>query len=297
MLRGTSAAQVQSASGVTSINGLTGILSLISSDSSITITPSGVTIDLKANGTPGSGTVTSVSVVSANGVSASVATPTTTPALTFTLGNIVPSTIVASGNISGANLSGTNTGDQTNITGNAATATFASTAGTASAVAFSGITSATNTIAAMVVGNGASLSATGTGTITATSAPPGSLTTNTKTRSVGITIDGGGSVITTGNKGYIYVPYACTITANTLIADQSGSVVIDVWRATYPTVPTVANTITASALPTLSSQQVNQDTTLTGWTTSIAAGSFIGFNVNSATTVTRVNLTLTVTTT
>ena len=71
----------------------------------------------------GSGTVTSVSVVTANGVSGSVATPTVTPAITLTLGAITPTTIIASGNILGSNLSGTNTGDQTNISGNAATVT------------------------------------------------------------------------------------------------------------------------------------------------------------------------------
>lgn len=112
---------------------------------------------------------------------------------------------------------------------------------------------------------------------------------------VGIVIDGSGSAITTGNKGFLYCPYAGTITAATLIADQSGSCVIDVWKAAYPTVPTVANTITASAKPTLSSAQVSQDSTLTGWTTSVSAGDVIGFNVDSASTITRVVLTLSVT--
>jgi hypothetical protein len=61
-----------------------------------------------------------------------------------------------------------------NISGNAATATAAvsagsaTTAGTAINVGFSGITGSTNTTAAMVVGSGSSLSATGTGTINAT---------------------------------------------------------------------------------------------------------------------------------
>ena len=87
----------------------------------------------------GSGTVTDVSVVTANGVSGSVATSTTTPAITLTLGAITPSTVngntvttgtgtltlstftlTASGN---GSVSGSNTGDQTNISGNAATVT------------------------------------------------------------------------------------------------------------------------------------------------------------------------------
>ena len=67
--------------------------------------------------------VTTVSVVTANGVSGSVANPTSAPAITLTLGAITPTSVAASGAMSGSNLSGTNTGDQTNITGNAATVT------------------------------------------------------------------------------------------------------------------------------------------------------------------------------
>ncbi len=74
-------------------------------------------------GLPGSGTVTSVSVVSASGVSGSVANATTTPAITIALGAISPTSVAASGTMTGSNLSGTNTGDQTNISGNAATVT------------------------------------------------------------------------------------------------------------------------------------------------------------------------------
>lgn len=80
----------------------------------------------------GTGTVTNVSVTTANGVSAVVTNPTTTPDITITLGNITPTSVAASGNVTGANLSGTNTGDQTNITGNAGTATKLATARTIS---------------------------------------------------------------------------------------------------------------------------------------------------------------------
>jgi hypothetical protein len=80
-----------------------------------------------------------------------------------------------------------------------------------------------------------------------------------------------------------------------LIANTSGSIVVDVWKAAAPTIPTVANTITAAAKPTLSSQQTAASSTLTGWTTSISANDIIGFNVDSATTVSWVILQLIVT--
>ncbi len=118
------------------------------------------------------------------------------------------------------------------------------------------------------------------------------------TGQLGITIDGGGSVITTGLKGFLTVPYDCTIVSATMAADVSGSCVIDVWNRAYASFPpTVTQSIVASAPPTLSSQQSSQDTTLTGWTSSgaLLAGSVLAFNVNSASTVTRVTLTLKVT--
>lgn len=113
------------------------------------------------------------------------------------------------------------------------------------------------------------------------------------TRAITFAIDGGGSALTTGIKADVYVPYACTITAVTMLADQSGSVVVDIWKdtlANYP--PTIADTIVASAPPTISSATNSSDTTLTGWTTSISAGDTLRFNVNSATSITRLDLTL-----
>jgi len=108
-------------------------------------------------------------------------------------------------------------------------------------------------------------------------------------------VDGGGSVITTGVKGDMEFGYACTIVAARLQSNESGSIVIDLWKDTYANLsPTVADTITASAKPTLSSAIKSQDTTLTGWTTAIAAGDWIRVNVDSVTTCTRVTLSLTI---
>ena len=108
---------------------------------------------------------------------------------------------------------------------------------------------------------------------------------------IGITIGDGSVAITTGTKGYITVPFACTIQSWRVIADQSGSIVVDVKRATYSAFPTMGS-IAGTELPTLSTAQKNEDTTLSTWTTSLAAGDIIEFVVNSATTVTRVNLSI-----
>ena len=107
-------------------------------------------------------------------------------------------------------------------------------------------------------------------------------------------IDGGGSAISTGVKGDLYCPDAWTLQGAAVAADQSGSIVVDVWndtRANFP--PTDADSLPgAGTPPTLSSATNSRDTTLTSWDTSIPADSYLRFNVDSATTVTRVTVAL-----
>jgi hypothetical protein len=113
---------------------------------------------------------------------------------------------------------------------------------------------------------------------------------------VGATFDGGGTAIVPGPGTIVFVkvPHAMTLSAWEIVADQIGSVVVDVWKDTYANFPpTVADSIAASAKPTLSGVQKAQNTTLTGWTTSIAAGDWLAFKVDSATTVQRVTVQLT----
>lgn len=111
--------------------------------------------------------------------------------------------------------------------------------------------------------------------------------------STGITVDGGGGVITTGVKGYISIPYSGTITGWTIFSDISGSCVIDTWKDTYANFPpTVADTIWGGSKPTLSSAQKNQ---ATGLSIAVTQGDVFAYNVDSATTVTRVNLTINIT--
>lgn len=99
----------------------------------------------------------------------------------------------------------------------------------------------------------------------------------------GLLIDGSGSPIIAGvASGCIAVPFTGTITNVKVFADVATSAVIDLWMddfAAYP--PTVADTITASAKPTLTADLTYTDSTLTGWTTSVTAGDVIKINVDS----------------
>lgn len=117
-----------------------------------------------------------------------------------------------------------------------------------------------------------------------------------QTAAIVFVIDGAGEAITTGIKGDVMVPFAATIDHITLLADQSGAAVIDIWKtalADYP--PASTDSITASAKPSLADAAKMQDTTLGDWTTAIAAGDVLRFNVDSAATVTRLSVILSVT--
>ena len=104
--------------------------------------------------------------------------------------------------------------------------------------------------------------------------------------SVEFVINGGGSAITTGMKGTLRVPFAGTITEATIL-DANGasvSIVVDIKKRAFG--GGAAASICAAAKPTLSSDDEATDTTLTGWTTAIAAGDLLYFNVDSAATTT-----------
>ena len=113
---------------------------------------------------------------------------------------------------------------------------------------------------------------------------------------VNFVIDGGGSAITTGIKGDIEIPFACTINQVTLLADQSTTTTIDIWKDTYANYPADdSDSITAAAVPTITAALKSQDSTLTGWTTSVSTGDCLRFNVDANDNATRVTISLKVT--
>jgi len=119
---------------------------------------------------------------------------------------------------------------------------------------------------------------------------------NLPVASITFIIDGGGSAITTGIKGDLEIPFACTINRVTMLGSPSGSIVVDIWKQAYADFPPEdAQSITASAPPTITTAEKSQDSTLTGWTTAIAAGDCLRFYVDSVTDIERVTLSLKVT--
>ena len=114
--------------------------------------------------------------------------------------------------------------------------------------------------------------------------------------SINYIFDGGGQTVTTGLKGSIVVPFACTINSWSLVASPSGSITVDVWKtplADYP--PSVADSITGGAKPAISAGQQASSSSLGAWTTAIAEGDTISFNVDAVTDVTIASISLKVT--
>lgn len=107
-------------------------------------------------------------------------------------------------------------------------------------------------------------------------------------RVIGITIDGSGSAPVAGSKGYVTVPFTGTIAKWYLVSDISGSCIIDVKRS-------ASSIVGAGNLPTLSSTQSGNAAPASWTSVAITKGDIIEFNLNSATTLTRVNLVLEVT--
>jgi hypothetical protein len=103
---------------------------------------------------------------------------------------------------------------------------------------------------------------------------------------------GAGSPILPGYAGDLQIPFNCVILEASLIANQSGSIVIAISKSSYAGFPGSLASIVGSSPPTLSSAQKSTDSTLTGWTTSISANDILRFSVTSASSVTSVTLNL-----
>lgn len=114
-----------------------------------------------------------------------------------------------------------------------------------------------------------------------------------RTSSVDVVIDGNGYVLDIGVKTSVRVPYDCTLTEVMMLADVSGSIVVDIWKDTYANYePTNADSITAATPPTISAATKSIDTVLTGWTTSLAEDDLLAFNVDSCSGIKRVTISL-----
>ncbi len=112
------------------------------------------------------------------------------------------------------------------------------------------------------------------------------------------TFDGQGSALVAGAKFDIWVPFGGRIFAASMLADQSGSAVVEIRKCTYAqydagsTHPVTDDKINASAPLTISSDTKSTDSTLDGWTTSFTTGDCFEFYLSSADTIQRLTITV-----
>jgi len=117
----------------------------------------------------------------------------------------------------------------------------------------------------------------------------------TRTGMVSATIDGGGSAVGTGSKGQLNIPFNAVITGWVLTADQVGAAVVDVQACPYAGFPGSLASICGGDKPALAPsppEQRAENLAVSLWTTALAPGTQLNFNVLSATAVTRLNLTI-----
>lgn len=130
------------------------------------------------------------------------------------------------------------------------------------------------------------------GTILSKITNSGNIIAPNNIETIAVTFDGQGSVLTAMSGIYRQIHTDGTIVSWTLLADQSGSITIDIKKSTYSGFPTTSS-ITASATPALSSVQKNTNSTLTGWTTSITSDDILEFAITETpVSITRVVLLL-----
>lgn len=136
--------------------------------------------------------------------------------------------------------------------------------------------------------------AVGSSAITLSSVTITHFTDTAKEGTIQYVIDGGGTVITTGIKNDLDVPFNAVLYGyQSLVDGASGKIQVDIWKdvfANFP--PTSADTMVGGNPVLLSAVTSKSDTTLSGWTTQITKGDVLRFNVDAISALTKCTISL-----
>ena len=109
-------------------------------------------------------------------------------------------------------------------------------------------------------------------------------------------VDGNTTAVTAGLKGYLEVPFACTLNYIDIYGNTTGDLEIDVWACTYDqfdagaTAPTAANSILGGSYPSFTSS--TKARVSYGNQVSIAAGTILAFYIRSVSTLSKCTISL-----
>jgi hypothetical protein len=110
--------------------------------------------------------------------------------------------------------------------------------------------------------------------------------------SVGVNVDGAGIVATTGQKGFVRLPYNATIYGWSILADVATTCQFDIWKR-QTNIPDSGYSICGSNKPILTASQTGLSTTLSGWTnTAIQVNDIITWNLDTNSAATKLILQL-----
>ncbi len=115
-----------------------------------------------------------------------------------------------------------------------------------------------------------------------------------QTHTVTFVVDGAGTVLTTGTKNPIKVPYGGTLSGWTMMCSPSGSVTADVFRAANAAgLPVTSIVGGAGVKPAVATNVENSSTSFTNWTsTTITAKDNLAISLSGVTAATYMELTL-----
>lgn len=99
--------------------------------------------------------------------------------------------------------------------------------------------------------------------------------------SLNFVVDNGNSLIVPEQVDYVRVPYAGKLLDWSIIADQEGSVVIDVWKSSENTVPVSGNSICNALKPTLVNATTSVMTAIAWTDNTFSQDDVFGFHVVS----------------
>lgn len=111
------------------------------------------------------------------------------------------------------------------------------------------------------------------------------------TRTVNYVVDSGSIAMLPGDKGTVSIDVNGTIENLTIFSDQVGNLTLDILKSDFDTFPTFTS-IVGGVYPSFTNGQKIRDDNLTGWTTAVAAGDVIKFQVVGVSDINRFTVSL-----